>query len=558
MLGSHTIEKAEMATQSKFSLFLIRYERLIPPLLFLIFLLLTVPGISWGAPDIWNPDELVARADLALGGELKFDETEPDFNYPSLPKYVMYGVGKLVYGLGYSRTEFLISARLVSVILGGLTVILIYLLARAMGGSIYTGLLAAFLTIFNSEFAHNARFAHNDLYLVFFITLAIYSLIKYRLASKKLWLYAAFFEIGLAASSKYNGVVLIVVPVIFFLFTVWREKGKGFLGILETLFIGLILGFLGYAAGTPKSLSWMSFYLKRATPAIFRHAVYGVQPDSVVGLFGQWGTFEHALGAPVYYLSLIALAWFCVKLVLYYLRRVKANDEAMDTILILLMAILVFDLPILFSYNYQPRFFLPFVPFFSILAGLFVDDLVNLATKRGYSFVPPVVGVSAFLIISFSLLRVISVMLLYVNDARSPASEFVKTLPAGTSIEYTLYPPTIQEGHFSRKHNYPIFFKKYPDQAVPTKKAYNYNEGEAGLEARGTDYLVIDSFTYARFSDDYICQSNPVECDFFAKLQAGETNYRLVKDFKYSLPAFLPELSIAAVNPEIKVYERVR
>jgi len=64
--------------------YLTRYEKFIPIVLFLLFLLVTIPGISWGAPSLWNPDELFWRVNMALGGEMKFDETEPDYNYPSL------------------------------------------------------------------------------------------------------------------------------------------------------------------------------------------------------------------------------------------------------------------------------------------------------------------------------------------------------------------------------------------------------------------------------------------------------------------------------------------
>jgi hypothetical protein len=90
---------------------------------------------------------------------------------------------------------------------------------------------------------------------------------------------------------------------------------------------------------------------------------------------------------------------------------------------------------------------------------------------------------------------------------------------------------------------------------VPTNKAFPYNQGEEGLYARGTDYLVVDSFTYIRFDDEYVCQTNPVECDFFKKLLAGETSLRLLASFEYRLPPFLPQLSLAAVNPDVKVYE---
>jgi hypothetical protein len=36
---------------------------------------------------------------------------------------------------------------------------------------------------------------------------------------------------------------------------------------------------------------------------------------------------------------------------------------------------------------------------------------------------------------------------------------------------------------------------------------------------------------------------------------AGETDLRLLASFEYSLPPFLPQLSLAAVNPDVKVYE---
>ena len=72
-------------------------EKSIPLFLFALFLAVTIPGITWGLPALWNPDELAWRVDSALRGEIIFDVTEPDFNYPSLPKYVMFAVGKIVY-----------------------------------------------------------------------------------------------------------------------------------------------------------------------------------------------------------------------------------------------------------------------------------------------------------------------------------------------------------------------------------------------------------------------------------------------------------------------------
>jgi hypothetical protein len=534
---------------------LVRYEKFIPFVLFLLFLLVTVPGISWGAPSLWNPDELVWRVNMALGGEMKFDETEPDFNYPSLPKHVMYGIGWLVSKAGGSTTDVIVSARLISVLLGGLTVLLIYSIAKLASENIYVRLLAAFLALSNVALAHNARFAHNDLYLLFFITLSLYAILKYRLSAHRLWLYLAFFSTGCAASSKYTGASFVIILLFVFLITNWKTLFKDWLRTGETLFIAAAFTVAGYVIGTPKALLWMSFYFKRAIPAALRFASYGRGPDSLIGLYGQWDTFRSAVGTAVYLLLLVAFVWSAVKLILYLTKRMQEDRDRMDIVIILLVAIILFDIPFLMSYNYVPRFFLPFLPMFAVLAGLFVEDLLALVNQRGYAFATPLIGIAAGLIILVSFLQVASVTLLFANDARTPAGKFIETLEPNTVLEYTLYPPAIPENRFSKARNYPIYTIKYPGETVPTNKAYEYNRGETGLYERQVDYLVVDSFTYIRFDDEYVCQTNPVECEFFGQLLAGETDLRLMAAFEYRLPSFLPQISLAAVNPDVKVYQ---
>jgi len=534
---------------------LVRYEKYIPLVLFLLFLAVTVPGISWGAPSLWNPDELFWRVNMALGGEMKFDETEPDYNYPSLPKHIMYGVGWLVDKAGGSQLDILIAARLISVFLGGLTVILIYYITKMASENIYIRLLSAFFALSSTVLVHNARFAHNDLYLLFFITLALYALIKYRLFGYRLWIYLAFFSVGCAASSKYTGASFILVLVFFFFITNRGSLRKDWLRTSETILIATALTVAGYVVGTPKALLWMSFYFKRMIPAALRFASYGRGPDSVIGFYGQWGTFRAAVGTWAYYLFLIAFVWFAIKLALHALKKVKENEQRKKIIFLLLASITIFNIPFWMSYNYVPRFFLPFLPMFAVLASLFVEDLVSFVNQRGIAFATPLISIAIILVIVVSFLNVASVTLLFANDARMPAGKFVKTLKPNTVLEYTLYPPSIPEGHFSKARNYPIYLIKYPGETVPTNKAFQYNQGEDGLYERSVDYLVVDSFTYSRFSDEQICQTNPVECEFFNQLLAGKTDLRLLASFEYSLPSFLPQIALAAVNPDIKIYE---
>jgi len=535
--------------------FLVKYEKFVPLALFLLFVAVTVPGISWGAPSLWNADELFWRVNMALGGEMKFDETEPDYNYPSLPKHVMYGVGWLVERAGGSQTDILVSARLISVLLGGLTIILIYQIAKMASANIFVRLLSAFFALSSTVLAHNARFAHNDLYLLFFITLALYALIKYRLFTHRLWLYLAFFSVGCAASSKYTGVSFLVVLIVFFFLTNWGSLRKDWLRTAETLFIVSVLTVAGYVIGTPKSLLWMSFYFKRMIPAALRFASYGRGPDSVIGFYGQWSTFQAAVGKWVYYLFLIAFAWFAIKLILQSFRKIEGNEQRKKVIFTLLVSIVIFNIPFWMSYNYVPRFFLPFLPMFAVLASLFVEDAVSFVRGRGFSFAAPLINIAVILVIAISFLNVLSVTLLFANDARTPAGEFIETLEPNTVLEYTLYPPSIPENHFAKTRNYPIYLIKYPGETVPTNKAFQYNQGEEGLYERQVDYFVVDSFTYSRFSDTYTCETNSVECEFFNKLIAGKTSLHLLASFEYSLPPCLPQISLAAVNPVIKVYE---
>jgi len=546
--------------QQRLTSFIIRNEALVPVFIFFLFLAFTIPGVNWGVPALWNPDELVWRVDSALRGELIFDETEPDFNYPSLPKYVMYGVGKIVYGMGYSRSVFFISARLVSALLGAISGVLVYSLARTIGANMLTSALAGLLYISSGIASANARFAHNDLYLQFFSILCVYFAIKYQFTKTKFWIYGSFFAVGLAASSKYTGGSLLLLPLFILVVMNWADLRKNWLQSFVLLLIGGMLSFAGYIAGTPKSL-YSPEYFKNVILALQRFSLYGKNSGVPIGLYGQWAVFERAVGTFAYYLFILCFIWFVVKLILWQFGKTKLDEKQAQAIIILGMAIIIFDLPFLVSVNYVTRFFIPFVPFLSILGALFIKEMVDLTKNMGWSFMPIIVAALLVVGISFSMLRLVSTALLFINDARIPASEYIASIRGyKNTIEYTLYPPIVNKKQFyGAARNYPIYFLKYPNEVMPTGGKVKYNQGEQGLIEREVDYLVVDTFTYSRFYNDSICKTNPVECDFFKRLLAGDvTTFRLVKEFTYSLPSYLPNVSVLTVNPEIRIYERVR
>jgi hypothetical protein len=529
------------------------FDKLAALALFILFVAITLPGISWGTPSIWHPDEQVKVADRALKGLTVIDTR--NFNYPSLAKYTMYWLGRGVYGLGYSRAEFLQAARSVSVLLGGFIVILVYAIARSCGAAIPFSILAAFLVISSSQMALNARFAHVDIYLVFFSTLSVLLLLKYRASGKRLWLYGSFLGVGLSASSKYTGLSLILAVILVYLIAERSRIFKDLLRFFETLIIGLGLTFTGFVIGTPRMLLSMSFYVSNAAKALLHHATYGYDVGDSIGLFGQWSVLVSAWGVAGFIFFLAAIIWAVGNLVRSLVTRMPGDQHRLDPIAILLLCALALDLPMMVSYHYADRFFLSLLPLLSVLGGLMVQDIYYRVKQAGQRTLEWTILLAVLVVLIAAFLRVVSVDLLFLNDSRIAASRYVNTLPEGSSIEYTLYPPNIPDKVF-KKFNYPIFFTDFADEEPTQGKSYQWNQGEPGIENRRPDYFIVDSFTYIRFDDPAVCESVPDECTFFKRLMAGETNYQLIQSFDYRLPSFLPQLQPSFLNPAILVFQR--
>jgi len=498
---------------------------------------------------------LVWRVDQALAGNMQFDVTEPDFNYPSLPKYVMYVIGSVTYGMGRSNVAFIVAARSFSAFLGALGGVFVYYLARMIGANKRVSLLAGLLYIASGVAAANGRFAHNDLYLQLFSILCIFFSVRYLQNRSMLSLYASFLSVGMAASSKYTGGSLILLPVVTYLVANWSDLRAHWLMMAGKFFLGGLVSYLGYGLGTPMSLFDPINYFTKVFTALRNYPQYGFNSGAPLGLFGQWAVFKSAVGTFAYYIFILAFLWFVARLVF---KKVESKQAQGMTVLI--AAILIFDLPFMISINYIERYFIPFVPFLAILGALFVDEVLRFASDRKLVFVHWAVVTLLVFGFAYSALRLVSVALLFMNDSRIPAGEYIAEIRGyQKSIEYTLYPPNIEKKRFMRAHNYPIYFVKYPTDVVPTGGRYEYNLGEQGLLDRGIDYFVIDSYTYNRFYTESICETNSVECDFFKRLIAGEVeSFRLVETFEYRLPPWLPNVFISAVNPDVLIFERVR
>lgn len=535
----------------KVSLFIKKREWLIPLVLGLAFVVITLPGIGWGLPDGWNPDELIQRVMKALHDEWVFDES--NFDYPSLPKYAMFWLGHGVLGLGYGDAEVMWAARALSVVIGAGVVALTYALARRAGASIAGASLAAGLVLSSSEMAQQARYAHNDIYLTLFAVLVVWASLRFAQEERRGWFYLSCFFAGLAASSKYNGGALLLLPMMLYMLGRGKQLWREALPSAERLVLGTLAAGAGYALGTPRALLWMAFYFKRVIPALQAHASYGFQPGRNRGLVGQFGVLPKVFGEGLLLFGLAALIFLLVR---GWKSYQHAGIKAAIPGLVVPLAVVAYDLPIMFSYNYPERFFLPLVPLFAVIMAQAVEAAWDWLRERARPAARRGLAAGLVLLFGYSFLRLASVALLFQNDARIAAGDFLSALPHNGSVEYTLYPPHIDRSQFGRAHNFPIYFIKVPGDAVPEGKIYAFNTGATGIEERGTQYLVIDSFTARRFEDATTCELDPADCAFFHDLEAGEAGYELIASFSYELPDWLPEVRISFVNPEIMIYKR--
>lgn len=184
-------------------------------------LALRVAGLGWGLPDehhlaSYHPDEWQI-CDTALGMAFLGQGPNPHFfNYPSAPIYLAAVVFKVV-GVVVPLTDgtkgfFYLLARLLSVGFGVGTVAVAWSLGRRLAGE-RAGLVAAGLLAVTPLHVVNSHYASVDVQLTFWCALAL------RLALEPELLVWAGVASGLAASCKYNGVLVLT--------GIWAAAGLG-------------------------------------------------------------------------------------------------------------------------------------------------------------------------------------------------------------------------------------------------------------------------------------------------------------------------------------------
>lgn len=234
---------------------------LTPALIFALALLVRAIGLTWGLPNAqrfysYHPDESLNQIVGAVVHLLQGDFNPHFFNYPSLSIYATWIIYQFLAVLGLTTNvpdapggwplirDIIFAGRLFSVATGAATAALSWGIARQLGlrrGAIAGGILVALLP----GLVQHSHYATVDIPATFFVALCVW--LAMRAQTAKALMFAAFVA-GLAAGTKYNAGLVVVVPMACALMLPELKNRWGLIVLAP------IVALLGFVISTPYAL----------------------------------------------------------------------------------------------------------------------------------------------------------------------------------------------------------------------------------------------------------------------------------------------------------------
>lgn len=438
----------------------------------LLAVALRLPGLGWGAPYVYHPDEHQI-VEHALQMVRTGDPNPRWFLYPTAQVYLQAATSGILARLTGADTSPVVlqgsiyaesvpshwphyfSGRLLVAVLGGLSAAAVTLAGFQLAGPVAGGTAGLVLSLSPLHVGHS-QYVTTDVPSAFWVALTLLAVALYQRG----WgpgLVAAAIASGPAASTKYNaGLVAMVPPLV-----AWQALGRPWHQLLALSAFSLF----GFLAGSPFVL---------AEPATFwrylglQAGVYsGGHAGATGGLSWLWYAGRLAtqgLTPPLF------LAWVASTVWVLWRGGPTARAAATYGLLYLL---LVGSFPVRFSRN-----LIPLLPATALVLGLGTAQLVHRSRLQlvllalVLAFLPPLLQVRAQVA---QRLR---------PDTRSIALDWVRAiLPPGTTLaRETGTPPVTERDGYRVKA-----LLSLPELGV----------SECDLAAY--DYLIASEFEYARY-----------------------------------------------------------
>lgn len=541
-----------------------------------ISLFLNLYGIKWGLPAQWHPDESATIKTIVIPMARNSDPNPHNFLKPSFyyyflelalsPYYIYHRISKHESNSGTADFEsnVTLTSRVVTATIGTASVLLLYFIGRNTF-SVITGLLSSFFLAITMGFSTYSHFAYMDIPMIFLLLLMVVLYIKYVKTNNTYTLYLACFVGGLSVSTKYNSAlpVILIIFICYFenMLSVFQkdlkavEKVKAFLP--KSLFFSLIFVILGFFVGTPFALLDFPKFANDILEQMYisKQGYKGFSVDNA--LFSNFSYLNHALGTPLFLLSLCGLL---LGLILF----LKKPNKKVSVLL---------SIPVVY-YSYistwhisSMRYTLPIIPFLSLWAAVLIIWFLE-NTKR----LRMLISIVAVLVFAYSFVYTYQGVRCFSNDTRNVSRNWIRNyIPPRSKIE--VYGPIEYLPGFSQdmdvKRIHPKFlypsqdYNKYKEglkkngsvqwalkifgrttetegiSIISNRTDNKYMFSIDSLRERNPDYIVVSSFFYDRFTKNKNGESTPYPTVslYFNKLIFEEAGYHIMKTFEDKTPS---------------------
>ncbi len=344
---------------------------------------LRLRGIGWGIIDLpWLQATYMFDEDKVTNAirDLKpFHWNVHDFRLGTFHFYLVAAALKIAEWIGFlsfyhqhhfdNATGVFVVGRLVSVILGLLTIPLVYLIGNKVGG-IKVGILSALFFSILPLHVINSHFIAPDVSMCFFVMLTFYiTLLSFERESKVIYPLQGLF-CGLAAATKYSAAPIAVVIVLSHLLQKdisWKRKAITYPFML-----------LGFFIGEPYAFVCFSEF--REHLRIVRTSHTSGEENLILTMFlNVWFYAKnialYCMGIPTFIISLLGIP------MLIRLRRSSHSELRTPNSELVFASIAVFFLFALISKFQFIRFSLPVIIFLCIPCAIYLANVKNLKLR---------------------------------------------------------------------------------------------------------------------------------------------------------------------------------
>jgi hypothetical protein len=350
--------------------FLTRIPEFVVGLLFVVGLVIRVLGGGYGAPLVLHPDEhQVVGVAIRM---LKQGTLAPPvpYHYPTVFHYLLLPAFALRFVRGKSQGlwpslaainqqtfEFYELARAHSAVLGALTILLTFVLARRMWPGVrgrWAGVVAAACVTFAFNHVKESHNGVTDAPLTFFVTLGFILIVRAFQSGSRAAYALAGLTTGIACATKYSALPLVPALVAAHLldrsrWTEWRRLAVGLAAVPLGFFLGYPYALLNWPAFL-EHLGWMSG----------QSGSRSFEPDARFDMIAKYA-MESGLG------MVFTLVFAGAAVLAIYRRRVEER-------LVVVFVVVALSLLANTAMPFYPRYLLPILPLAAVLVGSLVVE----------------------------------------------------------------------------------------------------------------------------------------------------------------------------------------